>query len=112
MIIGTLAQLDKVNVSEILHTRQKPTTSIENDFLRPESSLVCQTAKVMEGFTLSRILPSILDHMDSKQFAASSQVFLIKYYLYFFSPLPNPFPRLLGRFDSLETRQKGPRMFA
>ena len=50
-------------------------------------------------------LPSILDHMDSKQFAASSQVFPIKYYLYFFSPLPNPFPRLLGRFDSLETRQ-------
>ena len=56
------------------------------------------------GFHIIQILPSILDHMDSKQFAASSQVFLIKYYIFFSRRFP-PFPRLLGRYDSLETRQ-------
>ena len=36
-------------------------------------SLTCQIAKVMEGFTLTWILPSILDRIDSKQFAVAAK---------------------------------------
>ena len=51
--------------------KQKPPKSIEND-IRP-ISLTCQITKVMEGFTLSRILPSILQKLDVKQFAVSGK---------------------------------------
>ena len=44
---------------------------MEND-LRPVS-LTCQIAKVTEGFTLSWILSSILDRIDSKQFAVAGK---------------------------------------
>lgn len=51
--------------------RQKPPAAIEND-LRP-ISLTCQTAEVMEELALSRILPSVLDHMESKRFAVAEK---------------------------------------
>ena len=51
--------------------KQKPPKSIEND-IRP-ISLTCQIAKVMEGFTLSRILPSIIQRLDVKQFAVAGK---------------------------------------
>ena len=35
-------------------------------------SLTCQIAKVMEGFTLTRILPTILPQLD-KQFAVAGK---------------------------------------
>ena len=51
--------------------KQRPPSSIEND-IRP-ISLTCQIAKVFEGFTLSRILPSILDKLDNNQFAVQGK---------------------------------------
>ena len=47
--------------------KQMPPMSIEND-IRPVS-LTCQLAKVMEGFTLSRISRPIINNLDPKQFA-------------------------------------------
>lgn len=44
-----------------------PPMKIEED-IRP-ISLTCQVAKLWEGFTLTRILPSILADLDVKQFA-------------------------------------------
>ena len=44
-----------------------PANDIEKD-IRP-ISLTCQIAKVMKGFTLTRILPTILPQLDNKQFA-------------------------------------------
>jgi hypothetical protein len=50
---------------------KSPPNSIEKD-IRP-ISLTCQIAKVMEGFTLTRILPTILPQLDNKQFAVSDK---------------------------------------
>ena len=47
--------------------KQMPPMSIENG-IRPVS-LTCQLAKVMEGFTLSRISHPIINNLDPKQFA-------------------------------------------
>ena len=49
--------------------KQNPASSVEND-VRPVS-LTSQIAKVMEGFTLVRMLPTIIDKLDVKQFAVS-----------------------------------------
>ena len=48
-----------------------PANDIEKD-IRP-ISLTCQIAKVMEGFTLTRILPTILPQLDNKQFAVAGK---------------------------------------
>ena len=55
--------------SAIVHPLPKasPPKSIQDDIRR--ISLTCQLAKLLEGFTSSRILPSILDQLDKKQFA-------------------------------------------
>lgn len=45
--------------------------SIESD-IRP-ISLTSQIAKLMEGFTLSRILPIIIPSLDPKQFAVAGK---------------------------------------
>ena len=50
--------------------KQMPPMSIEND-VRPVS-LTCQLAKVMEGFTLSRISRPIINNLDPKQFAVAT----------------------------------------
>ena len=44
--------------------KQKPAMSVEKD-IRPVS-LMCQVAKVMESFTLDRLLPVLLDKLDLK----------------------------------------------
>ena len=51
--------------------KQKPPRSIEDD-IRPVS-LTCQTAKLMEGFTLAKILPGILSELDTKEFAIAGK---------------------------------------
>ena len=51
--------------------KQKPARSVEKD-IRPVS-LMCQVAKVMESFTLARLLPVLLDKLDLKQFALSGR---------------------------------------
>ena len=51
--------------------KQMPPMSIEND-IRPVS-LTCQLAKVMEGFTLSRISHPIINNLDPKQFAVAGK---------------------------------------
>ncbi|CAB4017929.1 RNA-directed DNA polymerase from mobile element jockey [Paramuricea clavata] len=51
--------------------KQSPPGSIENG-IRP-ISLTCEIAKVMEGLTLARILPSIISHLDNKQFAMAGK---------------------------------------
>ena len=48
-----------------------PVNDIEKD-IRP-ISLTCQIAKVMEGFTLTRILPTILPQLDNKQFVVAGK---------------------------------------
>ena len=48
----------------------KPARSVEKD-IRPVS-LTCHVAKVMESFTLARLLPVLLDKLDLKQFPLSS----------------------------------------
>ena len=48
-----------------------PVNDIEKD-IRP-ISLTCQIAKVMEGFTLTRIFPTILLQLDNKQFAVAGK---------------------------------------
>ena len=47
--------------------KQRPSRAIAAE-LRP-ISLTCQISKVLESFTLSRILPKLLSKLDSKQFA-------------------------------------------
>ena len=37
------------------------------------TTLTCHTAKIMEGFTLSRVLPAITDRLDPKQFAMAGK---------------------------------------
>ena len=49
--------------------RKCPANDIEKD-IRP-ISLTCQIANVMEGFTLTRMLPTILPQLDNKQFAVA-----------------------------------------
>lgn len=51
--------------------KKNPPNTIESD-IRP-ISLTCQIAKVMEGFTLTRILPTILPQLDNKQFAVAGK---------------------------------------
>ena len=51
--------------------KQSSPGSIENG-IRP-ISLTCEIAKVMEGLTLARILPSIISHLDNKQFAMAGK---------------------------------------
>ena len=51
--------------------KQMPPMSIENG-IRPVS-LTCQLAKVMEGFTLSRISHPIINNLDPKQFAVAGK---------------------------------------
>ena len=51
--------------------KQSPPGSIENG-IRP-ISLTCEIAKVMEGLTLARILPSIISHLNNKQFAMAGK---------------------------------------
>ena len=52
-------------------SKKCPASDIEKD-IRP-ISLTCQIAKVMEGFTLTRILPIILPQLDNKQFAVAGK---------------------------------------
>ena len=42
-------------------------------FLLPGTTLTCHTAKIMEGFTLSRVLPGITERLDPKQFAMAGK---------------------------------------
>ena len=51
--------------------KQRPPKSIECD-VRP-ISLTCHTAKIMEGFTLSRVLPGITESLDPMQFAMAGK---------------------------------------
>ena len=51
--------------------KQMPVWCVEKD-IRPVS-LTCQVAKVMESFTLARLLPKLLDKIDLKQFALSGR---------------------------------------
>ena len=51
--------------------KQMPPMSIEND-IKPVL-LTCQLAKVMEGFTLSRISRPIINNLDPKQFAVAGK---------------------------------------
>ena len=51
--------------------KKNPPNNIEND-IRP-LSLTCQIAKIMEGFTLYTILPTILPQLDNKQFAVAGK---------------------------------------
>ena len=51
--------------------KKNPPNNIEND-IRP-LSLTCQIAKILEGFTLNRILPTILPQLDNKQFAVAGK---------------------------------------
>ena len=51
--------------------KQTPPDSIEN-VITP-ISLTCQIAKLMEGFTLTRIMPSIVNQLDNKQFAVAGK---------------------------------------
>lgn len=51
--------------------KRMPPESIECD-VRP-ISLTCHTAKIMEEFTLSRVLPGITERLDSKQFAMAGK---------------------------------------
>ena len=51
--------------------KQRPPRAIDPD-LGP-ISLTCQISKVLESFTLSRILPKLLSKLDSKQFAAAGR---------------------------------------
>lgn len=51
--------------------KQMPPKTIEND-IRPVS-LTSQLAKVMEGFTLTRIAPPIIRNLDPKQFAVEGK---------------------------------------
>ena len=37
------------------------------------TTLTCHTAKIMERFTLSRVLPAITDRLDPKQFAMAGK---------------------------------------
>ena len=47
--------------------KQRLPQSIEND-LR-QTSFTCHITKIIEGFTLLRVLPGITSHLDPKQFA-------------------------------------------
>ena len=51
--------------------KKRPANDIEKD-IRP-ISLTCQIANVMQGFTLTRILPTILPQLDNKQFAVAGK---------------------------------------
>ena len=51
--------------------KQRLPQSVEND-LRP-ISLTCHITKIIEGFTLLRVLPCITSHLDPKQFAISGK---------------------------------------
>ena len=55
--------------SAIVHPLPKvtPTKCIEDDVR--SISLTCQLAKVLEGFTLARVYPSIVGNLDRNQFA-------------------------------------------
>ena len=59
--------------SVIVHPLPKvtPPKCIEDD-VRP-ISLTCQLAKVLEGFTLSRVYPSIVGNLDRNQFAVAGK---------------------------------------
>ena len=48
-----------------------PPKCIEDD-VRP-ISLTCQLAKVLEGFTLARVYPSIVGNLDRNQFAVAGK---------------------------------------
>lgn len=62
--------------------KKRPATAIETD-IRPVS-LTCQVAKIMEEFSLTRILPTVLPALDPKQFASvgSSTVHALVYLLH------------------------------
>ena len=51
--------------------KRRPPKSIECDVC--PISLTCHTAKIMEGFTLSRVLPGITERLDPKQFAMAGK---------------------------------------
>ena len=51
--------------------KQRPPASVEED-IRP-IALTCQLAKILEGFTLTRILPKILQKLDLNQFAVAGK---------------------------------------
>ena len=51
--------------------KRRPPKSIERD-VRP-ISLTSHTPKIMEGFTLSRVLPCITERLDPKQFAMAGE---------------------------------------
>jgi hypothetical protein len=53
-------------------TPQKSSPNSIEKYVRP-ISLTCQIAKVMEGFTLTRILPTVLPQLDNKQFAVAGK---------------------------------------
>ena len=49
--------------------KQMPPKSVENDIRL--ISLTNRVAKIMEGFTLTRLLPGIYEDLDGKQLAAA-----------------------------------------
>ena len=51
--------------------KTSPPKCVEDD-IRP-ISLTSQLAKMMEGFTLVRVLPNVLPHLDTKQFAVAGK---------------------------------------
>ena len=51
--------------------KQTPPDSIENG-LTP-ISLTCLIAKLMEGFPLMRIMPSVVNQLDNKQFSMAGK---------------------------------------
>ena len=50
---------------------QTPPDSTENG-IRP-ISVTCQIAKLMEGFTLTRIMPPFVNQLDNKQFSMTGK---------------------------------------
>ena len=51
--------------------KQRPPRAIDADLRL--ISLTCQISKVLQSFTLSRILPKLLSKLDSKQLAAAGR---------------------------------------
>ena len=51
--------------------KQTPPDSIENG-IRP-ISLTCQISKLMEGFTLTRIMPLIVNQLDNRKFSMAGK---------------------------------------
>ena len=69
VFVFSLPELESAIICPLL--KQRLPQSVEND-LKP-ISLTCHITKIIEGFTLLRVLPCITSHLDPKQFAISGK---------------------------------------